>query len=216
MWIFRDFAEWKALGPGGLPHTPTGWVAMTILRIIKRDSRKAKALTPKLLKKDQRSYLAALVKRAGTRPHIAAHPIPQRQLNDIPNKVVMANLQLMFERQVKENPEVLHWAQSNFERHNRAVVLCNAECGWSCAARWKGEIAHIHPSDGSMHMILSPRDSAKVIQQGWGELHSLSGLFGLLPASYTFIYAPRDESDLRTIEEILVAAIDNMSLPEKK
>ena len=37
------------------------------------------------------------------------------------------------------------------------------------------EIGHMHPTDGSMHMILSPSDAKVVIESGWGELHGLAG-----------------------------------------
>lgn len=42
--------------------------------------------------------------------------------------------------------------------------------------RNKHELAHIHHLDGSLHVVLSPQDTRKVIQQGWGELHPLAGL----------------------------------------
>lgn len=38
------------------------------------------------------------------------------------------------------------------------------------------ELAHIHITEGSMHITLSPQDARRVIQQGWGELHRLAGL----------------------------------------
>ncbi|UZJ53006.1 hypothetical protein CBS101457_002326 [Exobasidium rhododendri] len=39
------------------------------------------------------------------------------------------------------------------------------------------EVAHIHTSEGSMHLVLSPQDARRVITQNWGELHRMSGLF---------------------------------------
>src|SRR3981189_3055842 len=31
-WGVRDYRGWLALGPGGLPHTPRGWLVMAMLR----------------------------------------------------------------------------------------------------------------------------------------------------------------------------------------
>ncbi|CDU23138.1 uncharacterized protein SPSC_01768 [Sporisorium scitamineum] len=49
----------------------------------------------------------------------------------------------------------------------------------------RGEFAHVHcqatfkesaqSEDGSLHMTLHPDDAALVVEQGWGELHSLAG-----------------------------------------
>jgi hypothetical protein len=41
----------------------------------------------------------------------------------------------------------------------------------------KHELAHIHLSEGSLHVALSPQDARRVIEKKWGELHRLSGLF---------------------------------------
>lgn len=41
----------------------------------------------------------------------------------------------------------------------------------------KHELTHLHMTEGSMHVILSPQDARQVIKQGWGELHSLAGVF---------------------------------------
>jgi len=41
----------------------------------------------------------------------------------------------------------------------------------------KHELAHIHITEGSLHIVLSPQDARKVVKRGWGELHRLSGLF---------------------------------------
>jgi Family of unknown function (DUF5519) len=210
-WARKDFKAWVALGPAGLPHTLLGWLAMTALRPLKRDGRLGQALEPELHGADDHAYLGTLMRRVGQRPQVPIYPIPQRQETDLPTPTVMQRLWELFERHVGQRPSMLTWRTSRFERHNRAMVLRHPECGWACAARWGGEVAHIHPSDGSMHMILSPSDAARVIEQGWGELHSLSGRLGLLPASYTFVYAPRNAQDLQVVEAILLAAIGHMS-----
>lgn len=210
-WARRDFKAWVALGKGGLPHNLAGWLAMTGLRLFKRDGIKGVALDAALNQPDDAAYLGHLIQRSGARPNVPHYPIPQRQSSELPNALTMQRLQAVFDRHADRFPALLTWQRSRFERHNRALVLRHPECGWDCAVRWGGEVAHIHPCDGSMHMILSPRDAAAVLEQGWGELHSLSGRLGLLPASYTFVYAPRNETELQAVEAILMAAICHMS-----
>lgn len=210
-WGRRDFKAWVSLGEGGLPHNLTGWLAMTALRLLQRDGVQGDALGSVLNGPDDAAYLGQLMRRSGSRPRVPHYPIPQRQENELPHASTLHRLQALFDRHAERLPTLLTWQRSRFERHNRALVLRQPECGWDCAARWGGEVAHIHPSDGSMHMILSPSDAATVLAQGWGELHSLSGRLGLLPASYTFVYAPRNEEDLQAVEAILLAAIGHMS-----
>ena len=40
----------------------------------------------------------------------------------------------------------------------------------------KHELIHIHLHDGSLHCTLSPQDSRKVVEQGYGERHRLAGV----------------------------------------
>jgi hypothetical protein len=68
----------------------------------------------------------------------------------------------------------------------------------------------VHPSDGSMHMILSRTDVRTVIERGWGELHPLAGVMLNLPATYVLIYSPRDMGELAVGARILNAAISHM------
>ena len=102
---------------------------------------------------------------------------------------------------------------SHFEKHTAAVTLRPA-CRHGVDARLaRGEIAHIHPSDGSIHMVLGPSDTRTVIERGWGERHGLAGIALGLPATYTLIYAPRDREEVDTIAAILDAAIAHACSP---
>lgn len=69
----------------------------------------------------------------------------------------------------------------------------------------RGEMTHIHPPDGSTHVILSLRDQKRVIETGWGLRHRLSG--GMLPWNYTFLYAPRNEGELGVWKGVVGAAV---------
>jgi hypothetical protein len=75
------------------------------------------------------------------------------------------------------------------------------------------EFAHIHPaSDGSFHMVLSPRDSEEVVDKGWGELHPLT-VEKKIAASIVMIYAPRDDLEIKVVLTIAKAAKDNAKTP---
>ena len=66
------------------------------------------------------------------------------------------------------------------------------------------EIAHMHDSEGSLHLTLHPRDAAIVIERGWGERHPLAGRW--LLEGFMMIYAPKGEDELATVMEIVRAA----------
>ena len=61
-----------------------------------------------------------------------------------------------------------------------------------------------------MHLTLHPLDAALVLASGWGERHPLAGISihgkRLLPSGFVMIYAPREESEITTVIEIVRAA----------
>ena len=211
-WAHNDFARWKALGPGGLPHTPAGWLAMSLLRLLKRDGRRAARLASTVAR-EPRGHLGPLPPRHGERPLVAPYPIPHRQLSDTASPEILGRLLDLFDKEVEKNKGTVHFATSFFEKHHEAITLMHPECGHVHALVSHGEVAHIHPSDGSMHMVLSPCDAQTVLERQWGELHSLAGLFNRLPSSYALVYAPRHGADLETIERILSASVMHMATP---
>ncbi len=87
---------------------------------------------------------------------------------------------------------------SAFEKHNDAI--------WLNGATALGEIAHIHPSDGSVHVVLSPTDAGWVLEAGRGELHPLVGKGGL-SSTYMLLYSPITSSDVAVIRSILDAGV---------
>ncbi|MFM0043043.1 MULTISPECIES: luciferase domain-containing protein [Paraburkholderia] len=123
---------------------------------------------------------------------------------------MLIRLQSVFDDTVAARPDVVRYQKSYFEKHSDAVTLCHPQCGHVYALGTKGEVGHIHPGDGSMHMIMSPSDTVTAIERGWGELHSLAGRLDL-PITYMFVYAPRDETELQAVEQLLDAAVAHMS-----
>jgi len=78
------------------------------------------------------------------------------------------------------------------------------------------EVSHIHTNtDYSAHVVLSPRDAAKVIRAGWGQLHALSGvsLFGktAVPPGYVMLYSARSDDEVDILIEIIKAGIGFMT-----
>ena len=68
------------------------------------------------------------------------------------------------------------------------------------------EFAHLHPpADGSLHLVLPPELADPVIDAGWAERHPLAGRHGV-PANIVMVYGPRDEDELRIVEELVRAS----------
>ncbi len=208
-WAVGDYRRWRSLGPGGLSADWRGWLTTTRLRMLMRDPL---AITPLLTRQGEagdRARLDDLPLRAGARPRVAPHPVPHRQLDQHAPAAAMASLQARFERAVADDAEHLTFARSCFEKRHQAVTARARCCADAVATR--GEIAHIHPADGSMHMVLGPSDNRAVIAAGWGERHGLAGVTLGLPLTYTLIYAPRDGQDIAVIGHILAAAVAHMT-----
>ena len=75
----------------------------------------------------------------------------------------------------------------------------------------KGEFAHLHSNDGSFHMVLHPLDVKLLIEKQWAERFPIAGLnlFNkvVIPDTYTLVYAPQNENELKIWKTILNAAI---------
>ncbi len=201
-WAMWDYARWRSLGPGGLPATWRGWLTTTRLRL--------KAINPldvgpiAASATDGWRAWVDVRQRAGTRPKVSPYPVPHRQLDQLPSDPVRVALRQLFDRAVAENALQVEYALSHWEKRHPAIR--RRATGGQGAPSF-GEIAHIHPSDHSMHMILGPRDAIAAIAAGWGERHGLAGVALELPVNYVMVYAPRGEDDLAVIGQLLEAAI---------
>ena len=60
-----------------------------------------------------------------------------------------------------------------------------------------------------MHLTLHPLDVSTVLAANWGERHPLAGKYihgkELLPSGFIMVYAPRHESEVETVMEIVKA-----------
>lgn len=64
------------------------------------------------------------------------------------------------------------------------------------------EVAHVHPSDSSLHVYLAPRDARLVVQSGWGVRFPVPWL---APSSWVMVWAPRDEGEVGVVRGIVGA-----------
>ena len=149
--------------------------------------------------------------RTGPRPTVSPYPIPHRQLNQLAEPVVRARLSELFAKAVSRHEQDVHFALSHFEKRHMAITLKSAAS--KVGERSHGEIAHIHPSDHSMHMVLSRTDAIAAIEAGWAQRHGLAGIAVGLPLTYVMVYSPRGEQDLQIVGELLEAAIAYATQP---
>lgn len=205
---YANYKSWVALGVGGLPHTLEGYRTVQMLNKRMGNPLDIKRLAPLIGTKEDKSYLKKLPKRPGERPAIAPFAIPHRQTNQFNDDNTRASQQKIFDDEVAANTSLIHYQTSGFERNNKAIFLNDTlRANPAMTKITHGEIGHIHPSDGSMHMtFLSPSDAKKVIEAGWGEFHGLAGV-ERVTRTYMMVYAPRDEKELEVTRRILEAAV---------
>ena len=220
----NDYRTYLSYGPGGLPYNITGWLITSILRVFSREQLSTSIYDDKKLSfTDEPGLLPTnfLSQRSSCRPRIGPHPVPQRQLEQLPSEEIRQKLIASFEQlghqaQVKGLIEV---RQSLFERQHSALFVSKTREWHSLAQQTRGEISHIHAGlDGSIHVVLHPTDCRRVIESGWGQRHGLDGVTVLkkiagfsLPVNYVLIYAPRDEAEIEVAMMIVKASVGFMT-----
>jgi len=71
------------------------------------------------------------------------------------------------------------------------------------------EFAHLHPgTDQSLHAILPAALARAAVDAGWAEVHPVA-LRGLIPPTTVMIYAPRDESELEVVYDLVLQSYRN-------
>ncbi len=197
--IREDYRRWRGLGRGGLPANPAGWMITTALRPLGRDT-----ITVEQPPDGERASDFTLPDRRGPRPTIAPYPIPHRELTTVVEPERIDALATHLAAFADRDAARIFCAISRFERRGDALFVRDAAGAAPWTARAHGEIAHVHASQGSLHVVADPADVPEIIGRGWGERHPLAGrpLIGL-PDSYLFVYAPRDDADQRQIERII-------------
>jgi len=205
IWGYFDYRAWYNLGAGGVPHNVVGWAMVTAVRPLKIDPHTLSGFEQAIGQGSDVTTLQGLPRREGERPNIAPHPIPHRQLTQVGSDATLSALVSAVDGIVRQQPGLIEFKTSRFETHNDAVWLSEPQKG-NPDTLSGGEVAHVHPSDGSMHVILSPSDAKLVMEAGWGELHPIAG-YGPLAPTYLMLYSPRDAADIAVIRRIIEAAV---------
>jgi 2,4-diketo-3-deoxy-L-fuconate hydrolase len=214
---YQDYKAWVSLGVGGLPHTLEGFRTVQFMNKRMGNPLDVKRIIPLIGTKEDKAFLKKLPQRVGTKPNIAPFAIPHRQTDQHNENQIREKQEKLFNDAVTNNASIIHYQTSGFERNNKAVFLNDTlQANPNMNKATHGEIGHIHPSDGSMHMtFLSPSDAKTVIEAGWGEFHGLAG-DGRLTQTYMMLYSPRDEKELEITKLILDAAIKYANYVPKK
>ena len=224
--IILDYRFFLSIGPGGVPANKTGYLRICLLQLIARS--KNNVLVPPKAPVDSRfrpyfKHLEALPQRNSPRPRTAGL-VPHRQITQKGSNQDIFDLTTALREFVRKNPTTVQEGRSCFEKHSLGLFLTpsladytlfnaknnnnsnytkphvvrNPTCGVP------PEIAHMHDSEGSLHLTLHPQDAAVVIKQGWGERHPLAGRW--LLDGFMLIYAPKGEEELAAVMEIIKAA----------
>lgn len=133
--------------------------------------------------------------RQGPRP-LTTPTIPHLQLDQYPPTEVIIELI----EQCLALPNVIEQASKLAVLGTHALSLSQSIAKGSVEAFIiDREFAHIHPlPEGSIHLAL-PLDICKVvIDQNWGELHSLA-FSGIVPPTIVMLYAPRNPEELNIV-----------------
>ncbi|PKY08725.1 hypothetical protein P168DRAFT_323799 [Aspergillus campestris IBT 28561] len=219
--IRKDYHAFLALGPGGTPSTPTGYLRISLLRLIALRNPLTPPPIPSTLHNPNgllHTSLHTLPTRPSPRPLISGIA-PQRQLTHNNTNTMRRALTSALHTLAKHNHSTLYTATSSFEKHSTALFIHPLQPNPSTTTTNPSngkEICHAHPSDGSLHLTLHPADVATAIERGWAQRHPLArdddtgwlgGLLGrCVPTGFVMVYAPRDGHELRCVLEIVRAA----------
>jgi len=209
---YSEYKSWVSIGPGGLPHTLEGYRSLQKFNKQLRNPFDLSYIFSNVSRVGDVHTLVSLAKRAGNRPTIAPFAIPHRQLNQHNSPEMREKQKALLQEILNSNTSKVIIKKSYFEKHNDAFFVADTNaCNQALLLNSRGEIGHLHPSDGSMHFILSPSDTKEVIEKAWGELHGLAGQAinekDTLAYTLTMIYSPQTDGDLQVLKRIAEAAI---------
>ncbi|KAF2093893.1 hypothetical protein NA57DRAFT_61111 [Rhizodiscina lignyota] len=212
---YRDYRSYISLGPGGAPHNVIGWFFVSML--LSPLGQNMLSLKVYDHCTDNTSIIGDIPIRQGSRPIIARHAVPQRQVNQVPDKEITMALVASFNEFYEKNKHLLKLAPSLHEKRGNALFLADTIAGnQPIADEMLREVAHIHKlGDYSLHIALPPQDCKKVVRAGWGQRHALSGgtilaRIGIkgfyLPVQYTLIYSPRNRAEIEVVMKLVRAS----------
>ena len=220
----RNYLTYLSYGPGGLPHNVFGWLIANVMRLLSREQLSTRPYSSKSL------YLSGSSgslppgfppRRTSSRPQFGPHPVPQRQVSQLPDTETRQKLIARFQALGKTAQErgLIEVKQSLYERRHSALFVSGKREWHPVAQQTRGEITHVHAGlDGSIHVTLHPEDCKKVIDAQWDQRHGLAGVEMMksiagfsLPVNYILVYAPRDDAELDIVLKIVKASITFMT-----
>ncbi|KAI2469337.1 hypothetical protein F4781DRAFT_431538 [Annulohypoxylon bovei var. microspora] len=205
-YAYGCYAEWLALGRGGVPYNVFGWLAQSALHVLARTDLRDPvprkygdvADVGRLYgEAGGRSYLGvrdengALAERKGPRPTVPGFVAPQRQTSDGASARTVAALNGLLAALADANPHLFElrpsrlegpphqalWLVSQAQEQKQAEKVDQDVLKRRLGRGAAGEWAHVH-GEGSAHITLSPPDAALAIERGWAERHPVSGVGG--------------------------------------
>lgn len=206
LWTIKDFLSWRSFGTGGTPPTFQGYIKIRkfgLRRLLARDDLR----DPSPLSDEGPRYLEiAIPPREGGHPNLTHWTLPQRQHPEAISPKAHERLSNLMQKFAADYPEILDYGPSKTEGGTGHAIYAKPELPMTnpVAKKIRCEIAHVHPSENSLHVHISPRDAREIITAGWGMRFSVQGL---APPSWIMVYAPRDESEVDIIERIVRAAV---------
>ena len=169
LYLRNDYLTFLSIGRGGLPYNVFGW--MIGFFIFKPIQFGAEARSPKpYLNSSDPSYLSPNFppKRSTSRPTLASHPVPQRQITQLASKEVKLEWSKAFNAiATKAKDEgLVELKKSKLELRGEALFALPSKTGATVTdgaqkglKRLSGEFAHLHATgDHSAHVMLSISD----------------------------------------------------------
>ncbi|KAJ5981782.1 hypothetical protein N7522_013410 [Penicillium canescens] len=208
MWAVHDYRDWLHYGTGGTPPTIGGWLKMNKLRVVLAfnylcgdDLR-----DPSTLPRMGPQYLKSLTVRPGGHPSLRPRTLPQRQFSETIEPRAREVLIGLMKHLHSQYSDILRLSLSNAEGGAADAIYAHPESP-ACnpeAQKVGFEIAHTHPEDNSLHMLLSPADARAVLEAGWGRRFADPSS---VPPGWIMVYAPRDLEEVNLVRRMVEAAI---------
>ncbi|KAK4506990.1 hypothetical protein PRZ48_000724 [Zasmidium cellare] len=200
--IRAEYHEFLSLGPGGTPSNFAGFVRVKFLSQFELRNRYNPGPVPR---ESKWGGLVALPHRSRPRP-LTKGIAPHRQMDQRPSQEVYVKLAAGIEQMAQGRNKDLAIGTSCFEKHGTGL-FSKSPATKTC----RGEIVHLHGSDGSMHLTLHPSDAKVVLEAGWGERHPLAGVFKRwflpqLPVGFIMLYAPQTDDEVEVVLKVIAAA----------
>ncbi|KZW01123.1 hypothetical protein EXIGLDRAFT_830299 [Exidia glandulosa HHB12029] len=198
-----DFFAWTRFAYN-IPHNPLYYAFVRVAKIVGHDTTTHAARLRK--SQDTRRFLADLPERRGPVPQLPAWPFPHRHIPQLTTPSFLARLEA-------------HLVSAS-SKHNLLLAPSIREGGHATSlysqpnlpngpnkGLFENDRMHVHRDDASVHVSLTPRDAAEVMQKGWATVFPLAGFTKTLDEGHVLLFAPRDEEELGRVLEIMDAGI---------